>query len=204
MLLYDNLDDAKSKLLQTIIYHKGLAVYVKDVQGELDPVKGETYINYILKVQGLDKKGMIAVKLDDPDLNYMNFKLGYSNHQGSAIYWFRKPVKQYKQGLRGDQVQCRTSNPNFYGGVAFEFNHNIAAMLEGKYPSIEDVRDAVKLQAAGTVAFHPNFAVGYDDVHNDFILEYKANKIGHTPDFKNIQIIDKFAFVRESLMEAIG
>lgn len=204
MLLYDNLDDVKSKLLQTIIYHKGQTVYVKSVEGELDPVTGVTYINYILKVQGLDKKGLVTVKLDDPDLNYMNFKLGYANLHGVAVYWFRKPVKQYKQGLRADQVQQRTSNPNQFVAAEFQLNHQIAAMLEGKYPSIEHVREAVKLQNAGTVAFHPNFAVGYDDVHNDFILEYKANKIGHTPDFKNIQIIDKFAFVRESLMEAIG
>lgn len=206
MLLYDNLDDCKSKLLQTIILYKGKAAYVKDVMSIVDEAKGE-YIHgdYWLKVAFATKSPMANVKLSDPNLNYMTFQLGYSNFHGSAVYWYRKPVKQYKQGLKNDQVAYRVANYALQvPDLSFTFSNPIVSMLEGEYPSLAKCSQDLREERASSLAFHKDFALSYNPVFNAFELEYKGAKIGHTPDFVNVNLTDKYAYVKEALMEAIG
>ena len=204
MLLYDNFDDCKSKLLGTIIYYKGQAVYVKDIQPEPDPT-GTFYVDYSLKIAHVDKRGMTDVKLSDPDLNFMEYQLGYANFQGTALYWYRKPVKQYKQGLKAEQLNYKIANPNHVlHEHPFSFNRSVINMLEGRYPSIEGAKDLLKAGAAGVLAFHKDFAFAYNDVFEAYELEYKGVKIGHTADLVNVNLTDKYAYVKEALMEAVA
>jgi len=200
--LYDNLDDLKSKLQGTIIYYKGQACWVKDC-GVNDVDETGVPTAYYLKLTNR-KKNSMSVLLNDPDLNYMHFKLGYCNYDGYAVFIHRKPVKQYKQGLKGDQIDWKCATAPIHINFDFNFNSHICDMLEGVYPTAKYVADALKYQLSSNKAFHPNFAMSYDTVHEDYILEYKGVKVGFSQDLKNITLKEKFSYIREALVEAIG
>lgn len=203
MLLYDNLEDCRHKLVGTIIYYKGEAVFVKDVMvPDLDAEGAPT--GYILRLSRRNTRSLESVPLESPDLNYLHFKLGYANVRGFSPYFYRKPIKQYRQGLRQDQLSWRLSSRYFADdGDIFRFSNETCDMLEGKYPPLENCVEIIRRDLCTTMAFSPTFALNYESVHNDYLIEYKGVKIGYSPDLKNFNLDDKFTFVRESLMEAL-
>lgn len=205
MLLYDNFDDVKTKLGQTIIYYKGQAVFVKDIQ-PIPNEAGDIYIDYTLSIAFQDKRNMQKVKLSDVDnLNYLKYQLGYANFHGTAIYWYRKPVKQYKQGLKADQMHYKIADGNqMMQDQPWNFNRPVIDMLEGRYPTFKEAKELIKMGVAKVLAFHKDFAFSHNPVFDEFELEYKGVKIGHTPDFVNINLTDKYAYVKEALMEAVA
>jgi len=205
MLLYDNFEDCKAKLGQTIIYYKGKAAYVKDIQ-PIPNEAGDVYIDYNLTLAFVDKRNMQKVKLSEADsLNYLKYQLGYCNFHGTAIYWYRKPVKQYKQGLKADQMHYKITNPNLMlHDQPWNFTRPIIDMLEGRYPTVKEAAELLKNGAAVILAFHKDFAIAHNPVFDEFELEYKGTKIGRTPDFVNVNLTDKYAYVKEALMEAVA
>lgn len=197
MLLYDNLEDAKVKLVSTFCYHKGKAVMVREVLED----EGQSFI---LRLQGLNARNYTHTKLDDPAFNYMNFNLGYSNHKHAAAWWYRIPFKQYRQGLKHDQVKRRASNSGFYHEVEFGFNKPITDMMENIYPKYEECEKLLKDQNASIMAFHKDFACTWDHIHQDLIVEYKGTSIGSMTSPKNIKLLDDYAHLTEALREAVA
>lgn len=203
MLLYDNLEDAKAKLVQTIAMYDGRAVYIKDVT----PVDGDN-ADYWVRINVIDQRNTMLIQLSDPKFNYMQFKLGYANCSNGAMYWYRKAQKQYKQGLKNDQLCCKSSSLGVMHDMQFTFNSDICRMLENRYPSVSEVRSLIlnAMQYGGpqVFAFHSEFAMSFDNIHKDYIIEYKGTKVGHTPDFVNINFADDYAYIKEALTEALG
>jgi hypothetical protein len=197
MLLYDNKEDAYNKLASTICYYDGHAVYVRQVIQKDD---GSFIVEWKDKITG----GIRRCPLNDPLFNCMNFNLGYSNAKHSAVWWARTPHKQYRQGLRADQMISFAANPGMRENIPFEYNNTIINMLENKYPDAESCKKILMDGAAHIMAFHKNFASTYDDMHKDIILEYKGKKIGITTDFKKFALVPEYEYLTEYLREAIN
>lgn len=204
MLLYDNVDDLKSKLVGTIIYYKDEPVYVRDANVlEADGAGNPT--NYYLKLAFIDRRNHQTVNLADPGLNYQQFKIGYCNINGIAVYWFRKAVKQYRQGLKSDQLHYSISNPRLNMGFELQFSRPVVQMLSGIYPSVDEAIEVLQGDVGvSNIAFNRHFAMSFDAVHKDYILEYKGTYVAHSPNMKNITFINNFGYVKESLMEVLG
>lgn len=197
MYTYDTLEDAKAKLEATMVYYDGKAVYVKQMQER----EGGIIWCDIRQNGG---RSACWVELTDPKLNFTQYNIGYTNADGIAVWWGRRPQKQFKQGLRGEQVVQHASNPQFYHAVSFVYCSPIIQMMENHYPSLEECEKRLKDQDAAAIAFHKNFAASYDKLHRDLILEYRGRAIGVAHKLKDFDLADDYKYLTEALKEAVG
>jgi hypothetical protein len=202
--LYDNVEDASGKLLGTIIYYDDRPCIVKDVSYTfLDSNMSEQEILLILS-KGFTGRGTQTVNLSDPKLNYMRYNLGYANFPANAVWWYRVPYRQYRQGLRHDQVRYRTSKA-FDIGFNFNSNKHIEAMLMNRYPSITEAVEQVRQQEDLVVAFHKDVGVSWDKLHKDVLIEFKGQVVGCADaKFNNVNVLDTHTFLNETIREAIN
>ena len=199
---YDNIEDVKTKLLGTFVYYDGVPVLIKDIQHGVVPGTFELmFAKSILGGRGHDTK-----LLTDPGFNFTRFNLGYANHNSGAYWWYRVPGKQYQQGLKANQMNYKCTMSHAGGGmIIFKSGSPVDSMLRNDYPDFDLAhKSAVNGADEGlTVAFHKDFAVSWDKIHKDLILEYKGKLIGHMPG-NEIKLIDEFEHLYESCKEAVG
>lgn len=201
---YDNIDDVKSKLVGTIVYYDGVPVVVK--AADFHPEGGFG----VITSTHLVGRTTVMRKIDDPLLNYMKFNLGYSNNNHGAVWWYRVPQRQYRQGLKAEQMRYTCSERSLNPGYNFQATESINRMLLNKYPDIDTIEKKFRDNEVNTVmAFHKNFAMSYDRIHDDMVVEYKGQLIGciakefgrDQPTFK---LMNEYIHLNESLKEAVG
>lgn len=197
---FDNLDDVNTKFMGTICYHEGVPVYVKQA------LNGDNPGEFFLHVNALNQK-LKSIKLEDKAFNYKNYNIGYVNYGQQAIWWFRKPIKQYRQGLKKDQMAVIM--PNGYHpdlDMSFTFSKPVVNMLENSYPSVSEIKSHIRNGEATSIAFHKDFALAWDKLHNDFIIEYrgKAVGVGLDPEVKSFRLIAEHQHLNEALQEALA
>lgn len=199
MAEFDNLDDVTQKFYSTIVLYDKKAAMVKGTDKTPD--------GFTLHLAYPNTRVLKVVPLSDPALNYKNFQLGYVNG-GTYAYWFyRKPQKQWSQGLKSNQMGYITSKlPGHDGGYEnpFGFSKPYIQMLENIYPSVEDVKKALTDGNMQAMAWHRDFALSYDAIHEDCILEYRGQKIGVSisPDMSKFKILPHARHLQEALEEA--
>lgn len=201
---YDNLEDARAKLKDTFCLYKGKAFYVKAV--EHNPNFGiEKNKFVVIGTYMSGRNGTPIIDIDDPDFNCSEYNIGYMNvHQAGFAPWlFRIPQKQFHQGLRNTQMKMRASNPA-YLHVELRACKDMGTMLENQYPLFKDAVEILNQGNAHLIAFHKNFAMSKDNIHNDYLLEYKGEQIGFTPDLDNVKLLAEHEHLYEALKEAIG
>lgn len=206
-LLYDNIDDAVSKLSGTIIYYGKQPVVVKQVQydeDDPDPV-GNKKFQVVCTKTLTGRSGHQIAKLNDPLLNYKRFNLGYANYEHGSVWWYRKPVRQYRQGLKNDQLKYLVGEGSIDFGFGFQPSKPIEAMLTNMYPDKDEILKFI-IDSPGTVrAIHKDLAVKWDKVHQDMVLEYKGRLIGCTDkNFSNIKLMDDHKYLTETVQEVFG
>lgn len=194
---YDNLEDAKSKLLGTYCYYKRQAVLVKTIEIGADGI----YYASVYTLSGNHRK---TITLDDPDFNCSDFNIGYVNYEGAAIYFYRVPGRQYRQGIRGDQLGAKASQRHYLDHKDFNMGRHVSDMMENIYPRPEECERKLKEEGKPIVAFHKNFAATWDRLHSDYILEYKGQLIGHTKDWKRFELMEEHLHLTEALKEAVN
>lgn len=197
---YDNYEDAKNKLGQTFCLYKGKAFTVSGVY----PVDGAKIEDPKFYVQGKHMRGRASlggILLEDPDFNCSDYNIGYINQHGVAAWFYRVPMKQYKQGLRHDQVGIRCSNPGFHG-IEFKHGPYLGQMLENDYPDFKKAAQLLLDGECALIAFNRNFAMSRDNIHKDFILEYKGGQIGFSPNLEDFKLMPEHEHLLEALKEA--
>ncbi len=195
MAVFDNLDDVQTKFSGTICYYDDKAVLVKSASVPLE--KPGQYFLGICALNGRAK----PIELTDPKFRYRDYNLGYANVGVYSVWWYRRPIRQYSQGLKRNQMGYLTSG--IMPDDSFNFARPYTAMLENSYPSIDDCQKLLVDQKAQVVAFHRDFALSQDIIHNDFILEYRSKKIGATTASRKLRLSKEANYLREALKEAI-
>lgn len=195
MILYDNLDDVKAKLIGTYVYYKGEVAYVKDAKG--------TAKGYSIAIQEYEQPKLKWIMLDDPEFNYTRYNLGYVNYGSDVAWWCRIPAKQYQQGLRPNQMKCVTGDKNLDFMPQIQFSGPTVRMLKDDYPSLDQVVEPLRIGYVRSMAFHRNFAVSWDRIHEDFLLEYKGRIIGHMKDESQVKLLGEFDYLKESVNEVL-
>jgi hypothetical protein len=193
VIKFDNLEDVQVKFMSTICYFEKKAVLVKDVSIGSDGFEALLYT-----LGGKHK----SVSINDPNFRYNHFNLGYANASFIATWWFRRPIKQYRQGLKKDQLGCLASNE--LAESNFNFAKPFTHMLENTYPSIEQCKKLLIDQEKGVVAFHKDFAFSWDKIHKDYIIEYRSKQIGSSSSMKKFELIDEAVHLKEALQETLG
>ena len=197
---YDNLSDAKSKLESTYCLYGGKAIVVRQVYCHPDP--GTDTGEYFAKCAYLESGRGLTIDINDPEFNCSDFNIGYMNINGQAAWFYRSPAKQWQQGLKSNHFYSISSKLG-NNAVSFKNGAALAAMLENRYSHIIPASQALKTVDYSVIAFHRNFAMSYDRIHEDYIFEYKGVPFAFTKDFQNIGIKDDFKHLSESLSEVM-
>lgn len=201
---YDNLDDAKVKLYNTICLYKGEPIVVKVV--DYDPEHNEKFVLKGMYMNGGARAAETPkISIDDPDFNCSDYNIGYINYDqyGFAAWYYRTNQKQYSQGLKYNQLAAKASN-QAYLHAEMRGGKPVIAMLKNEYPTFDKAADILRKGDTSLVAFNKNFAMAKDVIHNDFLLEYKGVPIGFTPDLKSLNLLKAHEHLYEALKEAIG
>lgn len=194
---YDNADDAQSKLVSTFCLYKGRAISVKNLW-----IKEGTVDTYLIQGAHLTSKTNTEhVEIEDPEFNCSEYNIGYVNQNGVSAWFCRNPQKQYLQGLKYTQVTRKGTHPAI-GSVEFKHSKPVGMMLEDDYPKFMKAAAQLVAGDAAMLAFNKNFAMSRDKIHKDFILEYKGQQIGFTPDLKAFELMEEHFHLMESLKEA--
>lgn len=195
---FDLHEDVNQKFIGTVVMYDKKAAYCKDTAVSLE----KPGFNLALQISGA--RSFKVVNLNDPALNYKNYKIGYCNGGSYASWWYRKPHKQWSQGLKSNQMGWRISVPGGHVHDNFGYSKAFNNMLEGIYPDIESVKKALIDKNVMALAFHQDFALSYDEIHDDFVLEYHGTKIGASLDrnLKQFKIMPEARHLIEALQEA--
>lgn len=199
MAKFDNLKDVNDKFLYTVVLVGGRPVTVRACH-EHPEKEGEFVITYAT----YNSRKHETILLSDPAFSYRDFNIGYCNAGAHAAWWFRKAHRQYQQGLKGQQMGWVVSTPGVGVGDGFGYSKPFIAMLENVYPDVEAVKKALMDGKVHAYAFHKDFALSYDHIHEDYILEYHGAKIGHavSPDLSRFKILSEARHLMEALEEA--
>jgi len=190
---FDNIEDVQTKFVSTICYYDGKAVIVKNA----DILEDGKYYLTVSGINGRNKQ----INLDDPLFKYKDYNMGYVNTHGQAVWFFRRPIKQYRQGLKKEQTGYIKAIP---GGLAegFGFSRPVCQMLENIYPSLEECKVAVHDQDVLSLAFNRDFAVAWDHIHEDYLLEYRGVSIGSGT--KSFRVLPSYSHLNDKIKEVIG
>ena len=202
---FDNIDDVQSKFHQTICYYENKVVLVKGANLRADNFGNPLMTKFDLVIAHYQAKNK-TIGLEDPKFNYTEYNLGYANSGLYSIWWYRKPVKQYKQGLRPEQMGFSASIEIYDKIDPFGFHKSCVDMLENNYPDLNAIEKPLRDTAVNTIAFHKDFALSFDRIHEDFILEYKGNKIGASTNksLSEFRLLSEYKHLAEALQEATG
>ena len=192
---FDNLNDVTSKFVGTICYYKDEPVHVNTAfHGDNDPKQ------FILSVKGLYEESKI-VDVHDPDFRYRDYNLGYTNN-GTATWWYRRPSRQYQQGLKAEQVRFFSETGLGHPKSHFGFSKPYIDMLRNKYMSFEE---AIKLTRDGKMpiaAWHRTSPWPGTPRTMRTGLEYRASRIGVMGASLKPVLAPQANYLKEALQEA--
>lgn len=197
---FDNLDDVNGKFAGTICMFDKKAVSVKGATTE----GGVFFLNLCTSLNGRYK----LVPLDHPGFSYRDFNVGYANSQKGypAIWWYRRPLRQWKQGLKKDQMFFRLAgNQGRFMDANFGWNRACIDMLENQYPSIETCQKGLIDGEIPSAAFHKDFAISWDRLHDDFILEHRGRQVATSMrrSMKQFKVLPEFTYLQETIRENV-
>jgi hypothetical protein len=213
MLKYDTHEQAEMRLSETILTYKDQAVYVRRIRpattkrGMMADVTVLPWYNENGTVTSEDQQTKMTIALDDPDLNFRKFNVGYCNDYSrkAALFLGRMPNRQQKQGLTPRGLTS-TAVGRYGGGIpeTTTWGRGFPEMLQGVYPS---TGDAINWVAAGdwqSVGISNQFAVERDKrIKGVIALMYRNIPVGVALG-KNVShfiLDDDFNYLREVLTE---
>lgn len=194
---FDNLNDVTSKFVSTICYYKDEPVFVKAAfHGDDDPKQ------FLLSVAEYGKDSEI-VDVHDPKFRYRDFNLGYCNIN-TATWWYRRPSRQYQQGLKTEQMRFYAETPLGTPKTSFGFLKPYVHMLQDQYPIFEDAKKATRDGKMPIAAWHRDFAIQWNNLNSCYFLEYRASRIGTLGPGRHPVLFPEANYLKEALQEALS
>jgi len=197
--LFLNLDDFSNRFKDTFIYYKGVPRYVKSVTAD-HTHQPETFmfVSYSFK-GGMDSSSGKNILLDDEGINFRNYSLGYTQLDNFNALWLaRTPGRQWKQGLRRDQLQIVGQMDDPMSGDVLQANRYTYDMLTDNYPTIREALDTLRANPAigVKVPVHKNFALYRGRRMKIPLIEYKGVSITQFDELKRKRVLNpKFAYL---------
>lgn len=210
--MFDTQEEAQQKIVETIILHKGLPIWVQSAKKS-----ARSIVIYYYYVDDAAQETRTA-DITDPDLDFRTVgeHLGYLNvNEGpykEALYLRRTPVRRshQTQGLSRHNLFVPITRGSTSLGIPqqrFAFNQvwkmsTFVHMFKNEYPSLRQIRLAfTKEQQRISAAFHARLAINRSPT-GVFNLEYKGQDIGYTEDLETFKLGPEYRHLRESLDEA--
>lgn len=211
MLVYDTLEQARMRLRNSVLTYLGQACYVRDVVDArgLKPMMVHLTM-YPLNTNPADdeegeevlKQQKLTVPLNDPDLNFRIFNVGYINdvQYKQAHFLTRGTVRQQVQGLTPRALFTGNGriDDRLSGSKEFE------DMLFKRYPTPEEAFQRLTEEGWNSVAIGQHIAVGRDRDHKSlFKLFYRNQAVGIAlgKKFSSFTLEEEYTFLKEVLQE---
>ena len=106
-LNYDTVEDARMRLLNTIVRYAGRPVYIKNIS-----TKRSSTI--VITFDDLYDSNEFTVKLNDNKWDFSSPPLGYTQHDDTmAVYCYRSPERRQAQGLHIERVMYARNGEGF-------------------------------------------------------------------------------------------
>lgn len=192
---FDNLDDVNSKFNGTICRYKGEPVSVIEVLPSEN-----TPGSYMLRLKSVQERALLSIEITDPAFSFRDFNIGYSNWQNYAVWWYRKPLKQYQQGLKKNQVGFRALN--YDQDLQFGWNNSCIKMLQNQYPTMETCHRAITTAGHINMAFHRDFALFALPDEPMVGLEFRGRPVGKgSTDLQKFDLKPECSYLQETLQE---
>lgn len=191
--MYDNVRDARQSLQGSVCLYKGQPFSVHTVSS--GGARGLSAIGILYKKDGSHEE--LVVKIDDPELNFMNFKLGYVNYDNTSVYLKRVPVRTVAQGLSDQNVV--SDYPGMGFGYLFARKGGKMEVFSGEYPTFEQaVETLVNNRETSSIAFsrylalnrHPRFL-------SLFFLEYKGKEVAYSSNGLEFSLPSEFNHLQQ-------
>jgi hypothetical protein len=197
--IYDNINDARRKLEGTIVYYDGFPYNVRNVFPNRDDPAC-----FMLRLTANIIDSVIDVKLVDPRLNFREYNLGFEQNQNGLIWWFRSPYRQYRQGLRRDQIGCLMPQINHPEAsyIEFQYSRSLCNMLTNTYPTLQSVLKTIRDNPVVPMAFHQDFAVRWDRLHKGTVVVWRNVDVGVLNGSDRFDPLPEHKFLKETFDEA--
>lgn len=204
---YQRVADAQQCLQNTIVLFRGLPHQVINVSGRAGVVNPHGITVHLMSCPIQANAQPIDCRLDDPNLDISNMRLGFVNDNNNAYWFTRYPHRGNAQGLSdantatfpvtrfGDEPRRDLTRLVGLPGFLSPFN--------GNYPTVKAIlRDMAEDKKIRSRAFHRLFAISRDEFRGDFIVHYKQDKVGfgHLSDQK-INLTKDYLHLKEQFTE---
>lgn len=183
-MIFDNKESVRDRLGNTFILYRNKFYTVVSVKD------GVGYNDFLIGI--MDFRGdTIEVRVDDPEVIFQGFPLGFVNTKKGPFFTSRTGHRQYKQGINADNVAINPvlttqRRPSF----TEEFCESLAKTVFNDYPTLQTYLDAGR-----SGAFSRYFAKVRDDLY------YKTKIVGKFVD--NVPTLDDpYKYLQEALDEA--
>lgn len=160
------IDDLRTILLECIFLYKGNPVRVLRIDDEQS-----------VTAYDFQAHNHIKIALNDPEMSYEPFPLGFVNGPKEAAYMLRLPIRQYRQGLHSENTSIvslgERQRRDWHLGI-FQENKYIMQVAKGIYPSLAEAIDEIcKDEKIVSRAISRNFAI-----ENTGSLFFKDARVG--------------------------
>jgi hypothetical protein len=144
--------DIEQAFYKTVIRHKGQPVFVD-----------ATAVGSLQVSPLMDKGDSYTVKLNDKELDFTPVPLGMADVNNTTCYLFRKPSRQWKQGLFSANIDFYQIDPQPQPGlktkiITLRFQGLVDCIL-GHYPTIDDAIKSFESSKANSRALSHDFAI---------------------------------------------
>jgi hypothetical protein len=158
--VFEDLEQAKFRLLGSVVFYKGEPMWVDDVMAGRNgdniprvtishPVSGDTSRKFITSPH--------FNRFRPPPLGFLNY---FEGGVTSCSYCTRLPIRRSLQGLSSDNFSAVPVRPNVDAGPSLSRaikSPSFVEMTQGIYPTVDEAFEAAKIGAS--VAFHRKYAL---------------------------------------------
>lgn len=157
-LTYDTVEDARMRLLNTIVRFAERPVYIMDIQAKRS--------NIFISFEDMYDGNTFTMKLRDEKWDFSSPPLGYVQHSANAsVYCYRSPERRQAQGLHIERIMYALNGRGLQQG---DNRYNNYRML--RYPIADDYKPAKtwftmqRMQAVFELALSRDLCISQDSL----------------------------------------
>lgn len=182
-------EDAQMRLSGCVVRYLGVPVYITGVRDGAEGV--------ILEFHKLGGEEVRSRKITNPDWDFRPVPLGYVNHQGTAYFVERQPIRKWKHGLHPDNMRVYPETRNMNNVIK---TNSMSECILREYPAFGLALDRVKAGKWSSCAFHQLYA--FAGGGKKLYLMYRGEPCGTVIEGK-IALDPSMMFLSEEIAEVL-
>lgn len=211
--MYDTAEEAKQKLVDSVVLYDGRPVYVSAAGGK----KGS--VNLHFKPLPLNPREDIhsdntirTISETGWDFRSLGTRLGFTEVANpyckklDSVYLSRVPIRHSRQGLdnKTTQLLCYDRDYEFSWNNIIYDSDGLAKTVANSFRSPKEAFNLLSNTTAyKSIPIHRKLALIYDHVSPPCLL-YRMDKIGYTEDGLTFRLAKHKEYLREELVDMMG